>query len=199
MTKNFLFLFVFSISICSHRAQTLVQDTTTKKIKFSYGGMQQFGLVFTENATYPAFSVSNGVRFSRFYTGLGADIMFYKRNYYYASNSFNIAAVYADGRYYLNKKKKLFTKAAVGINYITDRFPQRDTESYKKLIGYYTAFGFGFKAKLSSEVNYSFDICYLIRQTRFNHTYFNFLKEAQTDKYDLRQYSIVVNMGLEIF
>ncbi|MCC6372029.1 MAG: hypothetical protein IT236_13580, partial [Bacteroidia bacterium] len=57
----------------------------------------------------------------------------------------------------------------------------------------------GFKARLGKEVFYTFDVNYTLRQPRYNHTYTNFRSEKQTDKFNLQQSALMINMGLEIF
>lgn len=171
--------------------------------KLQYGGIQQFGLIFGESRVSSSFNLVNGLRFGRYFTGIGVDAQFNHR-YYYSNNYFsslpyNNSAVYADLRYYINKKKNFFAIANGGVNLINEKLYSLPNEKFKKLSGYYCAFGLGFKAKLGKEVYYSFDVNYAIRQTRFNYDYINFRNEWQTEKYDVRQYSILVRMGLEIF
>ena len=145
------------------------------------------------------FNFVNGIRFKKWFTGLGADIQFNRRLYNYGPIPFNTSAFYIDGRYYINKNKSFFAKTDGGVNLIIEKLPSSSRENYKKLMGYHTAFGIGFKAKLGHEVFYSFDINYLIKQTRFNYNYIGFRNEWQTEKYDVRQYAIILNMGLEFF
>jgi hypothetical protein len=69
---------------------------------------------------------------------------------------------------------------------------------YNKRPGLYAAGGIGYKAKLGNEVFYTFDISYTMRQTRYSYSYQNFMpNRTETIKHDLRQFAIVVNMGLE--
>lgn len=166
--------------------------------KIQYGGMQQLHLNFGESGLRSGFTFINGIRFHKFFTGIGADSQ-YGYNRSYSNQSFNTSALYADVRYYINKKKNFFAKTNGGVNLINQKLHSSVNFNYKKLTGYYTAFGLGFKAKLSEEVFYSFDINYCIRQTQFHYNYRIYGNEWRTEKYDLRQFAILVNMGIEIF
>jgi hypothetical protein len=168
--------------------------------KIQYGGLQQLGLTVGESGSNLGFSFTNGIRFKRFFTGIGADIQFRNRYYYYAPNSFNTSAIYADARYYINKKKNFFAKLNGGVNLIPQKFfYNNDSRKLKKIPGYYGAIGLGFKAKLSEEVFYTFDISYSMRQIKYDYSYYNhFFREWQTEKFDYRRYAITLNMGLEI-
>src|ERR1044071_4478135 len=77
--------------------------------KIQYGGMQQFAMVFGSNNVGIGFNFVNGVRFNRFFAGIGADIRFsrndYYGGYYGGAVAWNTTSVFADGRYYINKKK----------------------------------------------------------------------------------------------
>src|SRR5690606_4555392 len=125
-----------------------------------------------------------------FFTGVGVSPTL-------GSNTFGwrTAALYLDGRYYIGKSKRFFGKMNAGINLITDRMrPQWSwsiiswgEQQYHKQVGFHGVIGAGFKAKLSSEVYYSFDISYGFTQMRYQTTYDNFLRERQKDKYDLRR------------
>jgi hypothetical protein len=172
-----------------------------------YGGIQQFGLIFHEKGYNTSFNLVNGIRFHRFFAGVGIDAQFNPRNtsdYYYITNYYrstpnNTSAVYLDARYYMNKKKNFFMVANVGVNYINQKMVNTDRETFEKKTGYYSAFGFGFKAKLGGDVFYSFDVSYGLRQTKYNYNYINFIDEWQTEKNDIRKRYIVVKMGFEIF
>lgn len=171
--------------------------------KIQYGGMQQFAMIFGSNNVGIGFNFVNGVRFDRFFAGIGADIRFSRNDYYggYYSNAvaWNTTSIFADGRYYINKKKNFFAKLNGGLNFIAQNLPDSDWAKYREDEGYYGAVGIGFKARLGNEVFYSFDVSYTTRQTKYNYSYRNFLSEWQTDKYDLRQNRIVLNLGIEIF
>ncbi|WP_317897314.1 hypothetical protein [Aurantibacillus circumpalustris] len=173
---------------------------TLKALKIKYGGIQQVGLIFGDRRSSTCFNFVNGIRFSRFFTGIGFDAQLNRStNYYYENNTNNTTAAYLDLRYYINKKKNFFVVANGGANFIIENMDGSFRYSYKKLPGYYTALGLGFKARLGKEVFYSFDLSYSIKQIRYNYNYTNFLNEWQTDKYDIRQYSILLRMGIEIF
>lgn len=166
--------------------------------KLQYGGMQQFGLVFGQNQAVPGFNLVNGVRFKRFFTGIGIDAQF--NQWGNLINSFNTSAICADGRYYINKNKNFFVKADAGVNLISEKFSSSLlNKQYKRLPGYCGALGIGFKAKIGAEIYYSFDVNYSIKQTRLNYSFLNFRGEWQTEKYDFRQHAILVRMGIEIF
>lgn len=175
--------------------------------KIQYGGIQQFGLSFHEMGSNTSFSLVNGIRFHRFFTGIGIDAQFNPRSNgdyyfypdYYRPTPNNTSAIYFDGRYYITKKKNFFTVANVGVNSINRKMQTSDREKFEKKTGYYGAFGFGFKAKLGGEVFYSFDVSYGMRQTKYDYSYLNFVDEWQTEKNDFRQSYIVIRMGFEIF
>jgi hypothetical protein len=166
-----------------------------------YGGLQQFGLAFSEQHTNILFNFVNGVRFKRFFIGIGADARFRLKNlYYYGSpSSYNTAAVFGDVRYYLNEKKNFFLLGNGGINFITEELSSGPREGYKRPPGYYTSFGVGFKAKMGKEIYYSFDVNYSIRQTKLEYNYRDYFNQWQSEKYDLLQRAILVRMGIEIF
>jgi hypothetical protein len=167
-----------------------------------YGGLQQLSLSFGESGTTAGLSVVNGVRFSRFFAGIGADARFNGSNRYYGPwaqyDAQNTSALFADARYYINKQKNFFTKVNGGVNVITSRMDETEFNHYSKHRGLYTAIGLGFKAKMGKELFYSFDVSYCTRQTRYDHHYMDF-RGWQTEKLDRKQYMIVVNLGLEIF
>jgi hypothetical protein len=166
--------------------------------KLQYGGMQQLSVIFGDNYTGTGFSFINGVRFRKFFAGVGADALF-KKNYYYNINPYNCSAVFVDLRYYINKNKNFFAKADGGVNLINQRLGSTSRSNTKKLAGSYLAVGVGFKARLGKEVFYSFDINYAIRETRWINNYIDFRNEWQDDKYSLIQPTILINMGIEIF
>lgn len=181
------------------------KDSISAK-KLQYGGLHQLGLVFGDRRSGTCFNFVNGVRFSRFFTGIGIDAQlnrgidnYYSSYYYYGNNVNNTSAVYADLRYYINKKKNFFAVINGGANFIFGSMESGETFNFKKKPGYYTTCGLGFKAKLGKEVFYSFDLSYCIKQTRYNYNYVNFINEWQTDKYDIRHYSILLRMGIELF
>lgn len=167
--------------------------------KIRYGGMQQMSISVGEHNSNFGFVFINGVRFNRFFAGIGSDIQF-GRSDNYQGNTFRTSSVFIDGRYYINKKRNLFAKLNGGANYITERFySYNEYYRYEKFRGYYGAIGFGFKAKLSEEVFYSFDLTYSVRQSKYNYSYWNsFVRDWQTDRYDLRRSTITLCMGIEI-
>lgn len=194
MKYGFIFAFVFAWLM-----NVSAQDSLVKKKKFQYGGMQQLGIQVGENGTRSVFCVTNGVRYKKFFVGIGADINLY-RNFYYFDRQSNNAAFFLDTRYYINKRKNFFGKVDGGVNIITKKSYSSYGSTYKNMPGGYAAIGLGFKARLGKEVFYSFDINYCFRQTRYNQTYKNnWTNQMQTDKYDVRKFLILVNMGLEIF
>ncbi len=169
------------------------QDSTISK--FQYGGMQQIAVILGERGTNIGLTLINGVRFHRFFVGLGADIQFGNYN-----NRFTNSALFADGRYYINKKKNFFAKVNGGATMIHSHFYSSDFDKYKKRPGYYGAFGIGFKAKRGNEVFYSFDLTYGFRQHRYDYTYRSWwTNQWQTEKYDIRRSIIMLHLGLEIF
>ncbi len=167
----------------------------------TYGGMQQLTLNYTQSGVNPGFLMVNGVRFSRFFTGIGIDIQFRNRNNYYnySANYFNTAAIFLDGRYYINKQKNLFCKLNVGGNIITQDTPDDQRVRYDKKAGYYGAAGIGFKARIGKEIFYSFDLSYCMRQTRYDQNYLPYQTDTWfIEKVDLRRNSIMLTMGIEI-
>ena len=160
------------------------------------------GLIVTEKGTYTNFSLVNGVRFHKFFVGIGANTQFQRRHVYYNywNPTANTSAIYIDGRYYINKKKNFFCKVNGGVNILTGKLESSANYNYKKLTGYYGAFGLGFKARIGKEIFYSFDVNYCLRQTRYNYNYLYYGNKLwQTEKYDFRQSAIIVTMGIEIF
>ncbi|PBQ34239.1 hypothetical protein CNR22_21515 [Sphingobacteriaceae bacterium] len=145
----------------------------------------------------------NGIRFKRFFTGVGVDAEFARRQYYYyyyMPGSFNTSAVYADVRYYINKKKNFFVLTDLGANFITERLSFGESGKYKKQVGYYGSIGLGFKARIGKELFYSFDVSYCMKQSRYDYSYKTYIPaREQTDKYDIRKNCILVRMGIEIF
>jgi hypothetical protein len=166
--------------------------------KIQYGGMQQMQLNFGEKGLKTGFTLINGVRFWRMFTGIGADAQ-YSGNNFYRNTGFNTSALFADARYYINKKRNFFAKADGGVNLITQYLPATPGTRYQKRTGYYTAFGLGFKARIGKELFYSFDVSYCMRQTRYNQDYQFYSGEWRSNRYDLRQYTLLVNLGFEIF
>ena len=214
MIKFFVIAFSFSASLLysqlavssgvKHEINDESITDTTKHQKFRYGGMHQIGLLFGDKRSSTCFNFINGIRFSRFFTGIGFDAQLNRNfnNYlssYYVNSTINTSAVYADLRYYINKKKNFFAVVNGGVNLVTENLESNVNQNYKKRAGYYTSAGLGFKAKLGKEVFYSFDLSYSIKQTRFNYNYLNFINEWQADKYDIRQYSLLLRMGVELF
>ena len=182
------FCLIISLSICTRALFSQVL----------YGGMQQLSINYSQNGTNPGFMFVNGVRFARFFTGVGADLQFRSRNYYYA-NSFNSTAFFADTRYYINQQKNFFCKADLGVNLILQQSPDSPRYNYDKKAGYYGTIGIGYKARLGKEVFYSFDLSYSMKQTRYSQTYTPFISsESSTEKVDFRRNSVVLCLGLEI-
>lgn len=171
--------------------------------KLRYGGIQQLGIVVTEHETRTNFTLVNGLRFGRFFTGIGAHTQFNRRFYnafYYCNSIFNTTAVYVDGRYYIDKKKNFFTKVNGGVNLITQKLETHYYYNFKKRPGYYCSAGLGFKARIGKEIFYSFDITYCLRQIKYAYKNMNYVtRQFETEKFDLRQSAIIITMGIEIF
>lgn len=194
MRYGLIFVFVLAWA-----ASSSAQDSLVKKKKFQYGGMQQLGLQAGQNGTRSLFCITNGVRYKKFFVGIGADINL-NRNYYFYDNRRENVAFFLDTRYYINKKKNFFGKVNGGVNLVTRKSYNAYGYEFKNLPGGYAAVGLGFKARLGKETFYSFDVNYCFRQTRYNQSYRNnWTNQWQTDKYDVRNFMILVNMGLEIF
>lgn len=165
----------------------------------NYGGLQQLSLSVGERSNNLGFVMVNGLRFNRFFVGLGADIQFVSRNYYYG-NAFSSSALFCDGRYYINKQKNFFAKLDGGLNMIAQNLAHSNTASYKRLPGGFGSVGLGFKARMGKEIFYSFDISYSIRQTRYDYRYMGYNPNGwRTESYNVQRSLITVNMGLEIF
>jgi hypothetical protein len=186
MRKVLATIFVFVVSV----------NLQAQKIQF--GGLQQLSVSFNEHYTAPGLTFINGIRFSRFFTGLGVDARL-RPQVYYGFGSYNEVAMFADARYYIDKKKSFFVKAQGGINCVAQRMASSDNFNHKRLAGYYTAGGIGVKAKIGSEVHYSFDLSYCLRQTRYNYSQLNRFRGGwDVTEYDLRRSMVVVTMGIEI-
>jgi len=173
-----------------------------------YGGMQQFQFNFGQNGSGSGLSIINGVRFSRFFVGLGADAQFGRRETYYQTSGWgyygydigSTATLFVDGRYYINKNKTFFAKVNGGANLLYGSQQSNDYYALNRRAGLYSACGLGFKIRLAKEVFYSFDVSYSTRQTRYDIGYLNNGNNRwYTDKYDIQRYFITVNMGIELF
>lgn len=194
MKKVFVFTFIFIFTLSAK-----AQDSLARKNKIEYGGMQQLGIMAGETGLRSVFCITNGLRYKNMFIGIGADAAI-NRSYYYNDRQNNNSAFFIDTRYYINKRKNFFAKANGGVNIITKKSYTSYGNTYKNMPGGYAAFGLGFKARLGKEVFYSFDINYCIRQTRYNQTYKDsWSNQWQTDRYDIRKFVILINMGLEIF
>ena len=164
-----------------------------------YGGMQQAGLSYNESGTSAHLSVINGIRFGRYFTGIGADPSF-------ESFRYRTIALYADGRYYIDSNKRFFAKVNAGVNLITQKlhsdnywyWPEMRTNHYRKQPGFHGVIGIGYKARLGKEVFYSFDLSFGFTQMRYTVSYINFLNEKQIERYDLRRTAIVLHLGFEV-
>jgi hypothetical protein len=189
MKKHLLFLILLSTSLLP------AQD---KKIQ--YGGLQQLGLEVGASRSYINFTLINGIRFHRFFTGIGASIRSAGTNYMY-SYPHRTATLFLDGRYYLNRKKNFFALVNGGLNVILNQTEDSEYYTYKNFPGYYGGLGLGFKARLGKEAFYSFDLSYCQRQTRYHYAYRNTWISEQwfTEKYDIRQPVLLVRIGIEIF
>lgn len=188
MKKPLLFFILLSLASLSLSGQ-----------KIQYGGLQQLGFVVSERQTLATFTMINGIRFYRFFTGFGINAELGRGPFYYGYDTYNNSAIFVDARYYINKSKNFFTKLNGGVNYISHKPESYPREKYERPPGYYGSIGLGFKAKIGKEIYYSFDLNYGMKQTRLDHHYLNFLNEWQTEKFDLRQSVITLNMGIEIF
>lgn len=189
--KKYILLFLLALNFDSYSQDSLIH----------YGGMQQFGVCVNEKNTRFNFTFINGVRYHRFFVGLGADILFRSNSSYYQTQ-LNSSALFLDGRYYINKKKNFFAKVNGGVNLITENFSSDDNNKYKKRSGAFTSAGIGFKARLGNEVFYTFDLNYCYRQSIYSYSYkynFGWNSEWRNEKFDLRQYALLLNMGIEFF
>jgi hypothetical protein len=172
-------------------------DTTSAPRKIRFGGLQQFGIAASEHSTNSLFSVINGIRYKRMFIGIGADVQ--PRTYYPAVNT---SAVFLDGRYYAGRKKQFFGRIDGGVNVVRlARMQSYDFATYSRDPGYYGAVGIGVKAKLGREVYYTIDLCYVLKQSQYTYSYraWGWRGEVQTERLDIRQSMIQLNMGLEIF
>lgn len=174
--------------------------------KITYGGMHQYGLNFGENGVNSSFNFLNGIRYSKFFSGIGVHYegTNYNRwiNYYNSTVNYSTVAFYANQRYYINKKKNFFAKADAGVNIINTKLSNNNYEKFKKQPGYYCAAGLGFKAKLGKEVYYSFDLSYAVKQTKYDHERLSFQTGDwmwTKEKFNALQYRILLNIGIEIF
>ncbi len=177
-------------------------NVTNIERKIKYGGTQQLGLIFSESTFHYGFNFFNGLRYKRHFSGIGIQYEGLPRNNYTIGNfQFSTASLYAGHRYYLNKRKNFFAKAEAGTTMIASKFTNNNFQKFKKFNGAYGAIGIGFKAKLSSEVFYSFDLNYNLRNIRFNHEYNSSWNGRGwiIEKYDSRQYRLMLNIGLEFF
>lgn len=170
--------------------------------KIKYGGAQQLSLVFSESSFHYGFNFFNGIRYKQHFSGLGVQYEgISTNNYTLSSFQLRTASFYAGHRYYLNKRKNFFAKAEAGTTLITTKLVNSNFEKFKKFYGAYGAIGIGFKAKLSSEVFYSFDLNYNFRNIRFNREYDNRWdgRGWRTEKFDSKQNRLMLNIGLEFF
>jgi hypothetical protein len=186
-------------SIILFMVAMLIHSTPACSQGALYGGAQQFSLIFGERGISFGFSMTNGIRFKRFFTGIGLDAQF-RGPYFHDKAPFNTSAIFGDGRYYLNTKKNFFCKLNGGVNLINPRTGRVDWIRQKNRAGYYAAAGAGFKARIGKEIFYSFDVSYVLRQTRYDYAYREYRSGSWTEnKIDFRRSAIQVNMGIEIF
>lgn len=170
-----------------------------------YGGMQQIGLNVSESGIDAHLAVVNGIRFKRYFTGVGANVALGDGNFF----QWWTCNFYADGRYYLGDNKRFFGKVNGGVNVITENtgsYYSWQQNKVRKKPGLFGAVGLGYKAKLNSEMYYSFDICYSFTQLRFETEYqgsgTTFLARPSPDlnkpqRFDMRRQAIVLQFGLE--
>ena len=182
-------LFCFLIFPCLASAQ-----------KVSYAGMQQFSYLFSNIDRETRISVVNGLRMNHFFTGLGFDLKLSNATSAY-TGFYNVADVYADGRYYFGKNRHFFVKVDQGFTFFPSKFPETNFERYRGKYGYYAATSIGFKSKLGNDVSYCFDISGAFRQTRYERDYYdNFIRRNwTTEKYNIQQYFLIISLGLEVF
>lgn len=163
--------------------------------KIQYGGMQQACLHFGESGLTAAFSMINGIRIQKFFVGLGGDYKGGNNNW--MSLTPKSMSGFVDGRYYVNTKKNVFAKLQGGITRV---LPDNTGYEMNTGTGLYCSSGIGFKARLSDEVFYSFDVSYSLRQLKFETQQGQpWLSFPSTDRYNLIRPTIVVSMGIEIF
>src|SRR5687767_14757917 len=65
--KKLIFILTVWVSIHAQAGDTIPGR------KLRYGGLQQFGLRFSQNSTRPVLTLINGVHYRKWYIGLGAD------------------------------------------------------------------------------------------------------------------------------
>jgi len=168
-----------------------------------YGGIQQIQVDFGPTAAKTNLSIINGIRFNRFFVGMGADARFrsvYPYFRYYEHPNGKTFSLFVDGRYYINKNKTFFVKLDAGINLLYGVSQVEDYYEIDRNGGLYSACGLGFKVRLAKEVFYIFDIGYCSRQTRYDYSYRS-AHDSQwyTQKFDQRRNFITVSMGIELF
>jgi hypothetical protein len=193
--KNLSLTIILFVSLNS-----IADDTTTVR-KIWFGGLQQLGIRFSENSTRPAFTLINGVHYRRLFIGLGADYSFGSNPYYHGMNSTNL---FLDSRYFVGKNRRFFARMDGGVSLITSNrndyyYPMGSSEPFKSRPGYFGAMGIGAKARLGREVYYTVDLCIVLKQMLYSNTYRDWGGREHTDRYDLRQSMIQLNMGLEMF
>ena len=168
-----------------------------------FGCMQQFGFAVEADRELPIINISNGIRWNRgkCYTGLGVGYEF-SGNHYYAESLPDMLPAFVDARYYLFKKKWLYGLANAGVNFVIagkgDRInTERFRRSYKN--GMYGGLGAGVKARIGKEVFYTFDLSYNFKQSKNNREQPNHLDIWTTESVDIRQWRVILRMGIELF
>ena len=174
-----------------------------RKPRLQFGCMQQIGFAIEADRELPAINISNGIRWGagKYYTGLGVGYEFTGK-YYYAENLPSTLPVFVDARYYLFKKKWLYGVANAGLNFpIAGKDDDYNTEyfrqSYKN--GIYGGLGAGVKARIGKEVFYTFDLCYNFKQSKIVKERLNHLDIWAAESVDIRQWRILIRMGIELF
>ena len=190
--KSFLYLIFHFIVLYSFAQNRELQ----------YGGLQQFSLTSSDVNTLPGINIINGIRYNnRYYAGIGFTFNFIARynQFFPISAPYRSVPLYADFRYYLGKKRSLFTFTDIGINpTLINKHTTGEALDHKGYRGFYWNLGAGVKARLAKEVFYTLDLCYNISNASIDWKSRNQFGQITNTHYEIKSNLFIIRMGIEI-
>lgn len=187
-------LLVVIITLLSLNLTAQRQDES----RFSYGGMQQLGIIVEADRVRALPNLINGIRFDNWFAGIG--VAYELDAGWWRNERVSTMPLYLDVRHYFFKKKWVFALADVGTNLIVGNEWMQDDNwnRYRKKVGYYANVGGGIKARLGRETFYSFDVSYNFKQTRYEHDQQNAVNLWEEESNNFKQQRILIRLGIEI-
>lgn len=195
--KNLLAAIFLLVGLAAH--------AQSEERTIQYGGMQHLGIRMESSNTQPYINIINGIRYKRYFFGVGASYDYTFRGGWGWNAMPSTAPIYLTARHYFFKKKKVFVLAEAGTNIIAGngymtKQGENNFEYYEKKWGQYYSIGAGVKAKIGKEIYYTVDLCYNYKHTAYDRFVNNNVVGGWSIEENIfEQQRVLLRLGIEIF